>query len=305
MIRDKLEGLEHIEKNIDELPEGPDRNKFIELKDKLLEEFIVCSPDEKVYLARHKERPQSEDIIDCLFDDFFEQVGDRLYDDDKSIIGGIAMYRGRAVTVIAHRKGHNIQNNINCNFGMSRPEGYRKALRIMKQAEKFRRPVITFIDTPGAYPGVEAETHGQGMAIANNLAMMSSLGVPIVSVVIGEGNSGGALAIGVANKILIMENAVYSVISPEGFASIVWKDANRSREACPLMKITADDLMQEGIADEIILEPRGGAQRDYASAIRELDQVLWKVLVDYDTWTKTDIISERQNKYRKIGAYCE
>ena len=301
MIRETLESIELVEKNIQNLPECSDKEQLKAIREKLLQEYDNCSPDDRVFLARLSVRPHAEDIIKYLFDDFFEQVGDRLYDDDKSILGGIALYHDRPVTVIAHRKGHNAQKCIDYNFGMPRPEGYRKALRIMEQAEKFGRPIITFIDTPGAYPGIEAEAHGQGCAIANNLAVMSRLSVPIISVVTGEGNSGGALAIGVANKILMMENAIYSVISPEGFASILWKDSSKSSQACPLLKITAKDLLAEGIADEVIEEPRGGAQRNYKAAVSKIDEVLWKVLTDYDGFSKEGIILERQNKFRRIG----
>ena len=198
----------------------------------------ILTPAQKVSLARNINRPHIDDFIHALFTDFFEQKGDHLYDEDRSILGGIARYHGIPVTVVGHRKGHNAQDNVAYNFGMPCPEGYRKALRIMEQADKFHRPIITFVDTPGAYPGKEAEEHGQGEAIARNLAVMSRLSVPVICVVTGEGNSGGALALSVANKILMLENAVYSVLSPEGFASILWKDASRHEEACELMKLT-------------------------------------------------------------------
>lgn len=187
------------------------------------------------------------------------------------------------------------------NFGMPCPEGYRKALRLMNQAEKFRRPIITFIDTPGAYPGLEAEEHGQGEAIATNLAKMSQFHVPIIAVVTGEGNSGGALAIGVANRILMLENAVYSILSPEGFASILWKDADRHKEACELMKLTADDLLKAGVADGVVREPLGGAQRDYKEVFKNLDEALYANLKELMTLSPSGCKSERQMKYRKIG----
>ena len=194
---------------------------------------------ERVALARHPQRPNITDYIDGLFTDFFEQRGDRACREDPAILGGVALFHGRPVTVIGTRKGKTLEENLRCNFGMPGPEGYRKALRLMKQAEKFGRPIITFIDTPGAYPGKAAEERGPGEAIARNLMEMSGLTVPVLAVVTGEGSSGGALALGVANHILMLENAVYSVLSPEGFASILWKDASRSGEACEMMKLTS------------------------------------------------------------------
>ena len=202
---------------------------------------------ERVALARHPQRPNITDYIDGLFTDFFEQCGDRACREDPAILGGIALFHGRPVTVIGTRKGKTLEENLRCNFGMPGPEGYRKALRLMKQAEKFRRPIFTFIDTAGAYPGLEAEEHGQGEAIARNLFEMSRLTVPVIAVVTGEGNSGGALALAVADRVLMLENAVYAILSPEGFASILWKDAQRSGEAAELMKLTAPELKKLGV----------------------------------------------------------
>ena len=230
--------------------------------------------EQRVALARHAGRPNAADYINRLFTDFFECHGDRLCREDPSILGGVALYQGRPVTVLGHRKGKNLNENIACNFGMPSPEGYRKAQRLMRQAEKFGRPVITFIDTPGAYPGLEAEARGQGEAIASTLALMSALTVPTLAVVTGEGGSGGALALGVANTVLMLENAVYSVLSPEGFASILWKDASRSGEAAAIMKLTASDLLSLGIADEIIPEPEGGAHTDPEAVYAALDRAL-------------------------------
>ena len=201
---------------------------------------------ERVAIARHPQRPNISDYISALFTDFFEQRGDRLSGEDASVLGGVALYHGRPVTVIGTRKGKDLEENLLCRFGMPNPEGYRKALRLMRQAEKFRRPVITFIDTGGAYPGLEAEERGQGEAIARNLLEMSRLRVPVVSIITGEGNSGGALALGVANRVLMLENAVYAILSPEGFAAILWKDAKRHEEASELMKLTAADLQAVG-----------------------------------------------------------
>ena len=248
------------------------------LRAQTLEQCRDLTPADRVFLARHQGRPRIDEYIDVLFTDFFEQRGDRYCSDDTSIYGGIARYKDVPVTVIGHRKGSTLDENMRYRFGMPEPDGYRKALRLMRQAEKFGRPVITFIDTPGAYPGKEAEERGQGEAIARNLAEMSSLNVPVIAVVTGEGSSGGALALGVANRILMLENAVYSVLSPEGFASILWKDASRSGEACEIMKLTAQDLYQDGIVDEVIPEPLGGAQRDHKQLFAALDTALERQL---------------------------
>ena len=255
---------------------------------------------QRVAVARHPQRPNITDYLNALFTDFFEQKGDHLYDEDASIYGGIARYKGMPVTVLGHRKGRTMEENIRYNFGMPRPEGYRKALRLMEQAEKFGRPIITFVDTPGAYPGLEAEEHGQGEAIARNLAAMSSLHVPVIAVVTGEGNSGGALAISVANQILMLENAVYSVLSPEGFASILWKDAGRHEEACEVMKLTARDLREAGVADHLIPEPLGGAQTDPERLYASLDIVLEKSLNDLLKLSPEEVRKQRQEKYRNI-----
>ena len=271
------------------------------MRDYFLNDCKNLTPDERVFLARHMNRPHIEDFIEGLFTDFFEQKGDHLFDEDPSIYGGIARFHGTPVTVLGHRKGHNVQDNMKYNFGMPCPEGYRKALRLMNQAEKFGRPIITFIDTPGAYPGMEAEEHGQGEAIAVNLAKMSQFHVPVISVVTGEGNSGGALAIGVANRVLMLENAVYSILSPEGFASILWKDSAKHKEACKLMKLTASDLKEAHVADEVIPEPLGGAQRDYPLVMKNLDEALHRHLKELQSLSPTELKTDRQMKYRKIG----
>lgn len=257
--------------------------------------------EEKLLLARHKNRPKVDDYISALFTDFFEQCGDRHCSEDSSILGGIAMFHGEPVTVIGHRKGRTLEENIRYNFGMPRPEGYRKALRLMKQAEKFGRPIITFIDTPGAYPGKDAEEHGQGEAIARNLAEMSLLSVPVIAVVTGEGSSGGALAVGVADRIFMLENAVYSVLSPEGFASILWKDASRRAEACEVMKITAQDLYSYGIADEIVKEAPDGIQADPMFTYHQLDELLAKELKQLKREKPDQLKKSRYEKYRRIG----
>lgn len=262
--------------------------------------------NDKVYIARHKKRPKITEYVDAIFEDFFEQKGDALGKEDESIFGGIAMFHGIPVTVIGHRKGNDLQENLNCNFGMPGPEGYRKALRLMKQAEKFGRPIITFIDTPGAYPGLEAEMFGQGSAIAVNLAKMSALKVPVIAVVTGEGSSGGALAIGVANSVVMLENAIYSILSPEGYATILWKDSTRSAEAAGKMKLTAQDLHEFGVIDEIIPEPIGGAHLNPKLVFKATDRAIKHELDKYVKMDGEDLAKHRYKKFRTIdGKYLK
>ena len=270
-------------------------------EDAILAGAGALTAEDRVFLARHPERPHIDEIVGALFTDFFEQCGDRQCREDPAILGGVAMFHGMPVTVIGHRKGSTLEENMRCNFGMPGPEGYRKALRLMKQAEKFGRPIITFIDTPGAYPGKEAEERGQGEAIARNLMEMSGLTVPVVAVVTGEGSSGGALALGVANRILMLENAVYSVLSPEGFASILWKDATRSGEACEIMKLTAQDLYRDGIVEQVIPEPVGGAQRCHAALFESMDAALRTHLRELCRMSGRALADQRYQKYRQIG----
>ena len=257
---------------------------------------------ERVAIARHPQRPNISDYIGALFTDFFECRGDRLCGEDAAILGGVALFHGHPVTVIGTRKGKTLEENLQCNFGMPNPEGYRKALRLMRQAEKFRRPIITFIDTSGAYPGLEAEARGQGEAIARNLMEMSRLTVPVVSVITGEGNSGGALALGVGNRVLMLENAVYAILSPEGFASILWKDAARHAEACDLMKLTATDLKALGVIDDIIPEPEGGAHLSPAITFRQVDRFLMRSLIELSRESGAALAAQRYQKFRKMGA---
>ena len=256
---------------------------------------------ERVALARHPQRPNITDYINGLFTDFFEQRGDRACREDSAILGGIALFHERPVTVIGTRKGKDLEENLNCNFGMPGPEGYRKALRLMKQAEKFHRPIFTFIDTSGAYPGLEAEERGQGEAIARNLFEMSRLTVPVIAVVTGEGNSGGALALAVANRVLMLENAVYAILSPEGFASILWKDAHRAGEAAELMKLTAPELKKLGIIDGIVREPEGGAQTNHGKMLRSMDRVLLRELTPLLKESGTALAEQRCRKFRAMG----
>ena len=259
------------------------------------------TPAQRVAIARHPQRPNLTDYIGALFTDFFEQHGDRLSGEDGAVLGGVALYHGRPVTVIGTRKGRTAEENLKCNFGMPSPAGYRKALRLMKQAEKFHRPILTFIDTAGAYPGLEAEAQGQGEAIARNLYEMSRLTVPVIAVITGEGNSGGALALGVANRVLMLENAVYAILSPEGFASILWKDAQRHQEACGLMKLTAPDLLELGIIDEILPEPEGGAHMAPRVALGEVDRCLNRCLSELSRQSGAVLAEGRYQKFRRMG----
>lgn len=246
----------------------------------------------KVKLARDKERPKIEDYIRTLFHGFIEMHGDRLYRDDPSIIGGIAFFHDIPVTVIGHRKGRSTKEQIAYNFGMTSPEGYRKAKRLMEQAEKFHRPVITFIDTPGAYPGLEAEANGQSNAIAENLAYMSRMRTPSIAIVTGEGSSGGALAIGVSDQVWMLENAIYSILSPEGFASILYKDAKMAPQASEAMKLTAQDLKQYGLIDGII--PEGDKMYIY------LDKLLTRELERLQKMNTSSLVAARYEKYRNV-----
>lgn len=252
---------------------------------------------DRVVLARQLERPKALDYINAIFEEFIELHGDRNFGDDKAIIGGIATLNGMPITVIGEQKGKNVKENMERNFGMPEPEGYRKALRLMKQAEKFGRPIITFIDTPGAYPGMGAEERGQGEAIARNIMEMSSLKVPIICIVIGEGSSGGALAIGVGDKVIMLENAIYSILSPEGFASILYKDASKAKEAAKNMKITANDLKKLKIIDQIISEPETGVQDDFDNIAKELKKYLIKNIKKLQQLSEEELLRQRYEKF--------
>ena len=260
----------------------------------------VLTPYEKVLAARKSDRPDIMKYIEVLFDDFIEMHGDRYYKDDKSLVAGIASFNGKTVTVIGNRKGKNIEENIRYNFGMASPEGYRKAVRVMKQAEKFRRPVITFVDTPGAYPGMEAESNGQSNAIAGSIAAMLKLTVPVISVITGEGGSGGALALAVGNEVWMMENATYTILSPEGFASILWKDGKRAKEAAGVMKITAQDLKELQVVDDIIPE-YGGADEDALTSIANyMKGNMKKFLKAQQGKSGAQLAAERYERFRKF-----
>lgn len=262
-------------------------------------------PWDRVQLARHQQRPTTLDYIEELFTDFIEFHGDRLYGDDAAIVSGVAFYQGDPVTVIGHQRGKDTKENIHRNFGMPHPEGYRKALRHMQQAEKFNRPIICFIDTKGAYPGKAAEERGQSEAIAHNLLEMAGLTVPIVCIVIGEGGSGGALGIGIGDHIHMLENATYSVISPEGAATILWKDSSLAQEAAETMKITSYDLKKLGVVEQIIQEPKGGAHRDVKQQAEFINQVLKESLKTLVQTPTDELLERRWEKYKQIGDYKE
>ncbi|MFE8703734.1 acetyl-CoA carboxylase carboxyl transferase subunit alpha [Cytobacillus sp. FJAT-54145] len=260
-------------------------------------------PWDRVQIARHPNRPTTLDYISYLFTDFIECHGDRTYGDDEAIVGGIGKFKGLPVTIIGHQRGKDTKENIRRNFGMPHPEGYRKALRLMKQADKFRRPIICFIDTKGAYPGKAAEERGQSEAIAKNLFEMASLSVPVVCIVIGEGGSGGALALGVGNHIHMLENSTYSVISPEGAAAILWKDASLAKKAAESMRITAPDLKELGIIDEIIPEVKGGAHKNVKEQSESIEMILLDSLKELRQLSEEELVSHRYDKYKAMGKY--
>ncbi|MGE7766812.1 acetyl-CoA carboxylase carboxyltransferase subunit alpha [Peribacillus sp. NPDC096540] len=260
---------------------------------------------DKIQLSRIQQRPTTLDFIHHIFEDFIELHGDRLYGDDPALVSGIATFEGMPITVLGNQKGKNTKDNIYRRFGMSQPEGYRKALRIMQQANKFNRPIVTFINTAGAFPGREAEERGQSEAIARNLREMSSFGVPIICFVIGEGGSGGALALGIGNRIFMLENTFYSVISPEGAAALLWKDAAQAKRAADVLKITAKDLMELGVIDEIIKEPAGGAHIDLPLQSQYIKETLRKALQELGQLDKEILRQQRFDKFRKIGEYMD
>ncbi len=263
------------------------------------------SPSERLDIIRHKNRPTVKDYIPLIFKNFYEMHGDRLYGDDHAILGGIAYFNDIPVTVIAQVKGRNLEENKNCNFSMPHPEGYRKALRLAKQAEKFNRPVICFIDTPGAFCGIDAEKRGQGEAIAKNIAEFMMLKTPIISIILGEGGSGGALALGVCDELAVLENSLYSVISPRGFASILWKDSSREKEACNIMKITANDMYLLNVAEKIISEPLGGAHNDLEQTAKNIYDFIQEILPKKIKIPLDVLLKERYTKFRKIGDFLE
>ena len=259
---------------------------------------------ERVQLARHPDRPYTLDFVERLFEDFTELHGDRRFADDPAVVCGFANFHGMPVLIVGHQKGRDTKQRQFRNFGMPKPEGYRKAIRAMKTADKFDRPIFCFIDTPGAYPGIDAEERGQAEAIAYNLREMTKLSVPVLVTVIGEGGSGGALAIGVGDQVLMLENAIYSVISPEGCAAILWKDSSQAARAAEGLKLTANDLKHEGIVDQVIGEPQGGAQNSHDEAARLLDSALARSLAQSSTLTVEERLTRRYQKLRSLGKWA-
>lgn len=300
-LRDKVEELKKLTE--DSEIDLTEEIKKMEARLEKLEQHIYgnLKPWQRVQIARHPERPTTLDYIEEIFTDFIEFHGDRLYGEDEAVVTGIARFHGLPVTVIGQQRGKNTKDNIRRNFGMPHPEGYRKALRHMKQADKFNRPIITFIDTKGAYPGKAAEERGQSEAIARNLVEMAGLKVPIICIVIGEGGSGGALALGVGDHIHMLENSTYSVISPEGAAALLWKDSSQAEKAAESLKITAPDLKELGVIDEIIEEPLGGAHRNPGVQAANMEKVIQQSLEDLKGLTGEELIEQRWEKFKKIG----
>jgi acetyl-CoA carboxylase carboxyl transferase subunit alpha len=310
--RPEIAELELQIRNLKELADQHDLSvgaEIVKLEAKLArmreEVYRSLTPVERVQLARHPKRPYTLDYIALAFTDFTELHGDRLYRDDQAIVGGWARLEGRTVMVIGHQKGRDMKENLRRNFGMPHPEGYRKALRLMQLAEKFGHPLVTLIDTPGAYPGIGAEERGQAEAIARNLREMSRLRVPIVAAVIGEGGSGGALALGVADRVLMLENAIYSVISPEGCAAILWKTAAAKDKAAQALKLTATDLAALDVIDDVIVEPTGGAQEDWAAAAEAVRCSLTQHIAELSTHPPDRLLEERVAKYEAMGRWRE
>ncbi|MBE2991032.1 acetyl-CoA carboxylase carboxyltransferase subunit alpha [Sphingomonas sp. CFBP 13603] len=270
--------------------------------DKLLKDtFARLTPWQKTQVARHPERPHFKDYVAALFDEFVPLAGDRAFGDDQAIIGGFATFRGRKIMVLGHEKGDDTASRLRHNFGMGKPEGYRKAIRLVELADRFGLPIVTLVDTSGAFPGIQAEERGQAEAIARSTEACLNAGVPIVSAIVGEGGSGGAVALAAGNRVLMFEHAVYSVISPEGCASILWRTADKAPEAAEAMRITAQDLKSFGVIDDIVPEPLGGAHRDWATAIDALGNALSRALGDLDALGPADLRRDRQAKFLKMG----
>lgn len=286
----------------DPMPEGEAAEQPASDETQASQDVTLDNPSwQRVLLARHPKRPQATDYIERLFSEFEELHGDRAFGDDKAIIGGFAYFDGRPVMVIGQQKGRDTKSKLYRNFGMPKPEGYRKAMRLMKLAEKFNRPIVTLIDTAGAYPGIDAEERGQAEAIALNLREMSGLGCPVIAVVIGEGGSGGALAIGVANRVYMLENAWYSVISPESCAAIIWRDAGKAPLAAAALKMTAEDLLALSVVDGIVPEPEGGAQNDMDATASALKETLQNALAELGQLSRDQLIAARYDKFRRMG----
>jgi acetyl-CoA carboxylase carboxyl transferase subunit alpha len=302
-MRQKIEELKQFgqDKQIDFTDEiNRLEERYLQMEEEI---YTNITAPQKMHLARHHQRPTSLDLIGQVFTDFIELHGDRLYGDDLAVVGGIAKLNGIPVTVIGQQRGKDTKDNIARFFGSAHPEGFRKGLRLMQQAEKFKRPIITFIDTKGAYPGNTAEERGQSEAIARNLREMAKLSVPVICVVIGEGGSGGALAFAVGNRVLMLEHAIYSAISPNGAASILWKDASKADQAAEAMKITANDLLRMEIIEDIVPEPKGGAHRDYEVTAAAIKESLERHLADLLNMNCDELREDRYQKFRKVGQY--
>jgi acetyl-CoA carboxylase carboxyl transferase subunit alpha len=303
-----------LERKIDELRQFAQGRGELTREIKVLESrvedlqreiFADLTPWQTVLVSRHPGRPYTPDYVSRLMTDFVELHGDRRFGDDPAILGGFGWFEGAPVLCLGHQKGRTTKENVSRNFGMPKPEGYRKALRLMEVAARFRRPIICFIDTPGAYPGIDAEERGQAEAIAKNLEVMSALPVPIICVVIGEGGSGGALALGVGDRILMLEYSVYSVITPEGCASILWRDDEKKTEAAAAMKMTAPDLLRLGIIDEVIREAPGGAHRDFDTTAENVKAAIRRHLVELGRLAPDQLVEQRYQKFRAMGAFVE
>lgn len=295
-----IEKIEEAKKNGDENKLKKLENALIKVKKKIFEKI---TPWQRVLLARHPQRPYTLDYIERITEDFIELHGDRRFGDDLAIIGGLGKIEDISCVIVGHQKGRETKEKLKRNFGMPHPEGYRKALRIMKLGEKYNLPIISFIDTPGAFPGIGAEERGQAQAIAETIKEMFLLTVPIVVVIIGEGGSGGALAIAIGNRILMMENAIYSVISPEGCASILWRDGSKAEKAAEMLKITAQDLLKFGIIDEIVKEPLGGAHQNWDMAAAIIKEAILRNLQELMKLSKEEILQQRIEKFRRMGNY--
>jgi len=305
--------IRELERKIEEL-QGLERREGIDFEEEIRglesrltklqdDTFNHLTPWQKVQLARHPNRPKCLTLVELMFDEFLLLHGDRLYSDDQAVVGGLARVEERKIVFAGHQKGESVKENLFRNFGMAHPEGYRKARRLMKLADKFHRPFLSLIDTPGAYPGIEAEERGQAQAIAANLEVMSQLKVPILVIIVGEGGSGGALGIGLGDRTLLLENSIYSVISPEGCAAILWKSQEKVEEAAENLKLTAQDLLKIGLIDGIIPEPRGGAHRDPEKTAANIKESIMKNLDELTDMPPEELIKTRYEKYRRIGNF--
>ncbi len=306
-LKELEERIEKLRKSSSEKTSVPRLIRILQTRLARKEQDIFgnLTPWQHTQIARHSQRPSVLNYLEHLCQDFVELHGDRTFGDDKAIVGGFATFRDRSICVIGHEKGRSVKDRIARNFGMPNPEGYRKALRLMRLAEKFNRPIVTFINTPGAYPGVGAEERGQARAIANNLFVMSQLTVPIIAVIAGEGGSGGALALGVADRIVMLEHSIYSVISPEGCAAILWADSSKTHDAAAALKMTGAELQKLGIADDVIPEPLGGAHRDIGGACQAVARTLHTHLTQLATVPVSALRADRDKKFRRMTALAD